>query len=120
MVRYQQLIQAYKRKDAQLQMQVDYKLDDKVREAALSILDSGNQVHFLEYSASLDAVKVSSQDGAVDFKHEAVTKYKFDKIFWPVNTEFWFDELEDYTVNISSQCFKETDLKQLKIEENFK
>lgn len=117
---YIPLLKAYILKNRELQIQSDHYLNDKIRVVALELLDSRNQIHFLEYTASIDAVKIQSQNKANDFKHVPITRYKFDKIFWPVQQEYWFDELEDYTVNISSQCLEETDKKQLQLEESFK
>ena len=107
---YKPLLKAYRYKDRELQMEVDKKLETKLRAVALEVLDSANQIHFLEYTAALDAAKITGASGANKYKHEAITHYKFDKVFWPVNEEYWFDELEDYSENGCFQTLPHEDI----------
>jgi hypothetical protein len=41
------------------------------------------------------------------YEAEKIEKFKFDKLFWKNNGEFWLDELNDFRVLIDSRC-KET------------
>lgn len=111
--------QFYRSQSGRLQMIVDANLDERLRLAANNLLRADDQIRFLEYTSSLDALKLTQDLGESDYKSKKISKVKFEKMFWPVSSEYWYDELEDYSMQISSLCKTETNEEQKKLEENF-
>lgn len=109
----------YKLASARLQMEVDQELGERLREAANQLLRAEEQIKFLQYTSQLDALKLSEVIGSNQYKAKKISKLKFEKMFWPVTSEYWFDEIEDYSMQISSLCLTETDQQQMNLEETF-
>ena len=109
----------YKNESDRLQMVVDSELDDRLRTAANNLLRADEQIKFLEYTSQLDALKLTQDLGEKEYKAQKISKIKFEKMFWPVSSEYWYDELEDYSMQISSLCKTETNEEQKKLEEEF-
>lgn len=94
----------YKNKDNEVQKRLFLKLDQFYPAASEDILDSEEQVKFLDYTAKLDALRIVRKGEERDYKSDKISYVKFDKVYWPVEDEYWTDELDDYQVLIKSQC----------------
>lgn len=70
---------------------------------ASELLDFREQVSFLEYEASIRPLTAMPND-EVDYLPEAASKTKFEKLYWPVINESWWDELDNYEVLIRARC----------------
>jgi hypothetical protein len=94
----------YKNKDNEIQKRLYLKLDQYYPAASEEILDSEEQAKFLDYTAKLDALRIVRKGEERNYQSEKISYVKFDKIYWPVEDEYWTDELDDYQVLIKSQC----------------
>ncbi|NQZ00462.1 MAG: hypothetical protein HRT45_07315 [Bdellovibrionales bacterium] len=110
----------YKTQLKRLQFEMDLALEPALREVGNELLRADEQIKFLEYISSLDALKLSEGKGGEAYKASRISNFEFEKIYWPVSSEYWYDELEDYSMKISSVCETETDKDQRKLEETFK
>lgn len=115
---YDPLIEAYQRMDKTLQLRMDMKLEEQARVVANELLDAEEQVAFLEYTARLDALRIVRRGEEREYKSEKISYFKFDRVFWPVNNEFWTDESGDYTVLVSSRCGRSSTNNQKKSEKD--
>ena len=121
------ILHRYKKLDKRLQMKIDYQIEDQVRQMANKLLDVKGQVSFLRYMSKLDSLRVVRRGEDRKYISGRVPTSTFDRIYWPVDrkfgiVEYWSDEFEDYKMLISSRCQPEieVDLKQQKIEREFK
>lgn len=94
----------YKNKDQEIQKRLYLQLDQLYPAAAEDILDSEEQVKFLDYTAKLDALRIVRKGEERNYQSQKISYVKFDKVYWPVEEEYWIDELDDYQVLIKSQC----------------
>ena len=113
----------YNHLDKRLQMEIDFQVERKARQIANELLDTQEQILFINYMSKLDSLRVTQRSEDRDYASEKVSKVTFDKIYWPVEKkfgirEYWTDEFEDYSMLISSRCQDQEDLKD--IEKDFK
>lgn len=101
---FKNIMTAYALKDKELQQRLYQQIDDKIPEVADNVLDSEEQIKFLDYTARLDALRVVPKGEERNYKSEKVSFVKFDKIYWPVTEEFWMDEIDDLKILIDSKC----------------
>jgi hypothetical protein len=84
-------------------------LTDEVNQQMPSLLNhfiiAKQEMNYLTYLANLDKMREASN--IKSYEAEKIEKFKFDKLFWKNNGEFWLDELNDFRVLIDSRC-KET------------
>lgn len=78
-------------------------LPREVERVASQLIELRDQVTFLEYEASIRPLTSSPVDDA-DYKPEAASKTSFDRLYWPVIDESWWDELDNYEVLIRARC----------------
>ena len=116
---YNPLLKEYDKQDKLLQTKLDQILEDEARLAAEDLLDAEEQVQFIDYTSKLDALRVVRPGEEREYKSEYVSHTTFEKIYWPVDSEMWWDEINDYRVLISSQCGKSS-LREEKQEKEFK
>lgn len=116
---YPRIRAAYNLKDLQVQDRLERELGVASRKVALDILDAEEQVNFLDYTAKLDSLRIVRKGENRDYKSEKITYLTFEKFFWPIESEHWMDELEDYQVLIRSRC-GETQLMPTKSDDEFK
>lgn len=116
---YKPLLQEYLRYDKYLQAKLDQVLEDGARAAADDLLDAEEQVQFIDYTSKLDALRVIRPGEERDYKAERISYITFEKIYWPVDSEMWWDEVNDYRVLISSRCGKSS-VEEEKREKEFK
>ncbi|MCB0361984.1 MAG: hypothetical protein KDD35_04665, partial [Bdellovibrionales bacterium] len=100
---YNPLLEGYARIDEILQARVGNQLEEKARAAANELLDAEEQVQFLEYTSRLDRLRIR-RGTELKYLSQEISLVTFEKIFWPVDSEFWWDEIPDYNMNISSRC----------------
>ncbi len=70
---------------------------------ASQLIEYRDQVSFLEYEASIRPLTVAPNE-ETDYMPEAATRGRFEKIYWPVVNESWWDELDNYEVLIRARC----------------
>lgn len=101
---YRPLMDAYKSKEAEVINRQTPEIESEAEQIAEQLLDTEEQVAFLDYSARMDALRIRDQRTTRMFEPERISYVKFDKMFWPVSDEIWRDELPDYKVLVSGQC----------------
>lgn len=101
---YDKMLEAYTRKEKQVRERIQLLLQQKTREAAEELLDVEEQVAFLDYTAKLDRLRIVQRGERRDYQSERVSYLTFDRIYWPVQEEYWLDELENFTVILKSRC----------------
>lgn len=94
----------YSHKDQEVQKRLYQLMDNVYPQVSEEILDAEEQVKFLDYTAKLDALRIVKKGEERNYQSEKISYVKFDKVFWPVEEEYWSDELVDYKVLIKSQC----------------
>lgn len=81
-------------------------LSEQVNQIIPSLLNhfilAKQEMNYLTYLANLDKMREASN--VKSYEAEKIEKFKFDKLFWKNNGEFWLDELNDFRVLIDSQC----------------
>lgn len=117
---FDELSKAYKKKEYELRMLIDYNIDEDIRIAANELMFSLEQVNFISYTSELNAIRINQMQSATEYRKEKIKKFTFDKIYWPIQEEYWFDEIDKYTVVINNNCVDARDDKNKKLEENFK
>ncbi|MCC7403803.1 MAG: hypothetical protein IT288_05330 [Bdellovibrionales bacterium] len=115
---YKIILDEYSRMDNILQARVDIELEEKARYAANELLDAEEQVLFLEYTSRLDELRVRRGDDRT-YKAEDISYLTFEKIYWPADGEFWWDEMPDYKMLISSRCGDMTSPDEDQLEKEF-
>ncbi len=78
-------------------------LPREVERVASQLIDLRDQVSFLEYEASIRPLTTLPVDDA-DYQPIAASKTSFDRLYWPVIDESWWDELDNYEVLIRARC----------------
>jgi hypothetical protein len=71
---------------------------------ANSILDYVEQVKILDYILKLDKFRLQKKYENRNYRTENVDAFAVTTLYWPVNKEFWWDELPNYRVLISDKC----------------
>lgn len=115
---YKIILDEYSRMDNILQARVDIELEDKARYSANELLDAEEQVLFLEYTSRLDELRIRRGDDRT-YKVEDISYLTFEKIYWPADGEFWWDEMPDYKMLISSRCGDMTSPDEDRLEKEF-
>ncbi|MBX9766446.1 MAG: hypothetical protein K2X47_04165 [Bdellovibrionales bacterium] len=101
---YRPLVDAYKSKEAEVITRQTPEIEAEAESIAEQLLDTEEQVAFLDYSARMDALRIRDQRTTRMYEPERISYVNFDKMFWPISDEIWKDELPDYKVLVSSQC----------------
>lgn len=78
-------------------------LPRELEKVASQLIDMREQVSFLEYEASIRPLTTMPQEEA-DYLPEVASKTRFEKLYWPVVSEAWWDELDNYEVLIRARC----------------
>jgi hypothetical protein len=94
----------YREKDKEVQARLDFRMERFFPQILDDILDSEEQVKFLDYTAKIDALRIIRKGEDRSYQSEQISYVQFDKIFWPVEDEYWLDEYDDFKVLIKSQC----------------
>ncbi len=110
----------YKKRDKILTANLEPRLENFARKSAESVLDSEEQIQFLQYQSKLDALRIIKADEDRAYRAEKVSHVAFQKLYWPVEKEFWLEEQNDYRVLISSRCGTNATPEDLKLERKFR
>lgn len=78
-------------------------LPREVEKVASRLIELRDQVTFLEYEASIRPLTAIPPDEA-DYQPIPASKTRFDRLYWPVVDESWWDELDSYQVLIRARC----------------
>lgn len=117
---FKPLLQEYSRIDNILQSRIDIQLEEKTRSYANELLDAEEQILFLEYTSRLDELRVRRGDDDSTYRAQDISYITFEKIYWPADGEFWWDEMPDYLMKISSRCGEQSTPDDHKVEREFK
>ncbi len=101
---FRNIEQHYRDKIKEIQQRLYFKMESLFPQITENFLDSEEQIKFLDYTAKLDALRITRPGEDRNYKSEKMSYVKFNTIFWPVEDEYWIDELDDYRVLIKSQC----------------
>jgi len=104
----QKILDSYDLKEKEMIQRIEARAEPHAREIANRLLDAEEQVAFIDYSAKLDALRVLRSGSGRKYESEKISYLRFDRIFWPQEGEFWFDEADDLKVLISSRCDQNT------------
>ena len=104
-----EILYSYKDTDKRLQMQISLKIESQIKKIADELLDTQEQILFLDYRSKIDTSKVILPQAERSYASEKIPYTTFDQIYWPVQrlfgvTEYWANEFEDYNMLISSRC----------------
>ncbi len=94
----------YREKDKEVQQRLNHEMERFFPQILDDILDSEEQVKFLDYTAKIDALRIIRRGEDRSYESEKINYVQFDKIFWPVEDEYWLDEYDDFKLLIRSQC----------------
>lgn len=103
--------QKFKLKDRTLQKEIDLDIEPRVRAQAEVVLDYDEQMQFLEYAAKLDSLRLRNGRENQPYDGPKVPHFAFDRLFWPVSSEYWWDEAPHYQVLLSSRCEQKSEVK---------
>lgn len=78
-------------------------LPREIEKVASHLIELRDQVTFLEYEASIRPLTAIPPDEA-DYQPTPASKTRFDRLYWPVIDESWWDELDSYEVLIRARC----------------
>jgi hypothetical protein len=117
---YEDILADFQRSDQLLRSEMEPQLEKFARKAAENLLDSQEQIQFIQYTAKLDALRIVKAEEERNYKSEKIRTTSFNKLFWPVDKELWIDELDDYRVLISSRCGIQTTPEDLNLERKFR
>jgi hypothetical protein len=117
---YEEVLADFQRSDQLLRAELEPQLEKFARKAAENLLDSQEQIQFLQYTSKLDALRIVKAEEERNYRSEKVRTTNFSKLFWPVDKELWLDEIDDYRVLISSRCGIQTTPEDLNLERKFR
>ncbi len=90
-------------RERKIEAEIARGLPKELERVASQLIDLRDQVSFLEYEASIRPLTTMPIDEA-DYLPEAASKTRFEKLYWPVVNEAWWDELDNYEVLIRARC----------------
>lgn len=93
---------SYREKEIRTRMQP--RLQKQLRAEAEAVLEASDQVRLMEYMAGLDQLRIRSGVEERLYQSEKIERFSFDQLYWPLEKEYWWDELNNYRVLISDQC----------------
>ncbi len=99
----QKMIQFLKKKEKIVQRRLTQKTRKILKQQAGNILDSNDQVKFIEYVSQLDQYRVLAKEDKY-YEAEKVQRFTFDRLYWPVQKEYWWDEVGKYRMLVNDQC----------------
>jgi hypothetical protein len=90
-------------RERRLEGDLSLQIPVEAERVANRLLDFRNQVTYLEYEASIRPLRTDLTFGA-DYMPPVKSKTRFERLFWPITSEAWWDELEDYQVLLRGRC----------------
>jgi len=67
-------------------------------------LVQADQIQLVDYLSGLDAFRLNAKLEKRDYQAASSVAGSFQTLFWPVNAEYWWDELKNYRVQVSDRC----------------
>ncbi len=111
---YINLVKDYKNKEKQIIRELQEKIENNAKNSAKHFLEIKEEIEFLNYSTNLDQLRIIKKGENRSYKSERISPITFDRIFWPIKTEYWKDEFPDYKVLINSRCHNDKNNKDSK------
>ncbi|CAN5536364.1 hypothetical protein BH10BDE1_BH10BDE1_18350 [soil metagenome] len=96
-------------RERKVEAEISRALPRELDRVASELIEWRDQISFLEYEASIRPLTAFPVDD-VDYRPEAASKTRFEKLYWPVVNEAWWDELDSYEVLIRARCAEPIDL----------
>lgn len=93
-----------KQAESELRERLEHQLAPELERQAEKLLDTQEQVKLIDYVASLEAYNSKKISERGSYQSEKVEKIAIEKLYWPVETEYWWSEMPQYRVLISDQC----------------
>lgn len=79
-------------------------LAEDLKSASIEFLEYVEQAKLLDYISGLDKFRVKARFEDRQYKAPEADNYAIQKLFWPVNGEYWRDEVNTYRVLASDRC----------------
>lgn len=79
-------------------------LEKRINELANEVIDISESIKLLSYISGLDEFRLKSNYEKRDYKTDSVDQFSFERLYWPVTTEFWWDEFTNYRVLLTDRC----------------
>src|SRR4051812_26473650 len=97
------MLSFFLRREKLIQAELKPSLFLRTKTLAEELIDIREQVRAIGYEAKIQSLS-SSHDASKSFVSKAIPRFEFEKLYWPVQGEFWWDEIPFYQAQISSQC----------------
>lgn len=97
------LLKALLARERKIEAEIALTLSRELDRVASQLIEFRDQVSFLEYEASMRPLTMSPSEES-DYLPNAASKTHFEKLYWPVVNESWWDELDSYEVLIRARC----------------
>ncbi|MFZ3229797.1 MAG: hypothetical protein WA160_06305 [Pseudobdellovibrio sp.] len=94
--------------EARLQDYLRIPIQKKLNELANEMIEVSEKIKLLDYISGLDQFRLKSNYESRDYKAEAADNFSFEKLYWPVTSEYWHDEFSNYKVILTDRCEQDT------------
>jgi len=98
------LIAQGERRERIIDAEINRMLKSRIERIGNWFLDLREQVWFLDYESSMRMIQAGEDQNSEAYQPPKAKLSMPDELFWPVNSEAWFDELLDYNVLIVDSC----------------
>lgn len=98
------LADIYDQTERQERQNFEYELSEELKSAANRLLVVNDQMALATYVAGLDKYRFKSAFEGRDYKSEDVDRFAVDMLYWPVQGEYWWEEMSNYRILISDRC----------------
>lgn len=99
---FKDIVKIAKKRAKSLEGELTSKVEEKLPSIMESLLIFKQEIGYLSYLSKLDMMR--TKNASISYESEKAESFKFDKLFWRTNGEFWLDEIEDYRVLLDSKC----------------
>lgn len=79
-------------------------LEKRLNEVSNEVIDISESIKLLSYISGLDEFRLKSNYEKRDYKTDVVDQFSFERLYWPVNNEYWWDEFPNYRVLLTDRC----------------
>lgn len=90
--------------EERVQSKLRVPLQKKLDELSNEVIEVSEKIKLLDYISGLDQFRLKSTYENRDYKAATADNFSFDKLFWPVNDEYWTDEFSKYKVILTDRC----------------
>lgn len=98
------LLAKLKAAEADIKKRMEKKLEPELQSQADRLFEIQEQVKLIDYVSSLDAFRTKKAFEQRSYKTEKIEKIAVEKLYWPVEKEYWWKELTQFRVLISDRC----------------